>query len=99
MTEMMITRAFLLLLAMMTGLSAAQAAEAARPVQEASGVSSLIAGQVSPDLVRATKTQISSHIASFSTAFSFVASIDDSVERLAHLPAVSKTYRSDRARE
>ncbi len=95
----MITRAFLLLLAMMTGLSAAQAAEAVRPVRDSAGISSSVIGQISPEQIRAAKSHNSLSFASHVEDFSFEPVIFDSPDRVQTLPAYPVTYRSDRARE
>jgi hypothetical protein len=96
---MMITRAFLLLLAMMTGLSAAQAAEAVRPVRDSAGISASVIGQINPDQVRAAKSQNASRFASQVEDYVFQPAIVDSLDRIQALPADRVTYRSDRARE
>jgi hypothetical protein len=53
----MLTRAFLILLAMMTGLTAAQAAEAMRPAQNALSVSASHNAKANVEIVLASKQQ------------------------------------------
>jgi hypothetical protein len=96
---MMFTRAILLLLAMMTGLSAAQAAERARPVHGNPGVSAAHFGAVSTEAVRSVKTQAGVEIAGQKNAFVEVVILADCQDRLLALPSLKCTYRSDRARE
>jgi hypothetical protein len=96
---MMFTRAFLLLLAMMTGLSAAQAAETVRPVHGSSGVSAVQIGTASTDAVRSAITQAGVEIAGHEKGLLAELILADCQDRILSLPAINCTYRSDRARE
>jgi hypothetical protein len=96
---MMLTRAFLLLLAMMTGLSTAQAAENVRAVQGAPGLTMTVASQsVAPTLSKAHRCV---------SEFVSVRRIDHfdpetAVERIdlaSEMALAPRTYRADRARE
>ncbi len=96
---MMLTRALLLLLVMMTGLSAAQAAESARPIRGATDLSAALAQVRVVTAELAEKRDI--------CAFARFNLIDQSVAAIANVPLpspcrapiVPRTYRADRTRE
>ncbi len=95
----MITRAFLFLLAMLTGFSAAQAAETLRPAQSAIGSAAISSATIAASVSvfeRRAVVQVS-----HPQAFSLVATLIDvqsapSVDQIAPSP---RTYRSDRSRQ
>ncbi len=95
----MFTRAFLLLLAMMTGLSVAQAAEVLRPQQIDSGVSISAVGGSRAGATDVDLQKSAVHVADFRAAPKLVLAIADKKQRLLALPAVTRTFRSDRSRE
>jgi hypothetical protein len=96
---MMLTRALLLLLAMMTGLSAAQAAENVRPVHGAPGLSAAMAQTRVVTAEKAAQRSV--------YAFSSISQIDHFDAAASKYlwvvpndaPIAPRTYRADRARE
>jgi hypothetical protein len=94
----MLTRAFLILLAMMTGLTAAQAAEAMRPAQNALSVSTPKDAQACAEVALASKQRHRLHIASFTQSEDYIIqSTDTSVRDNTRAPT-PRTFISDRAR-
>jgi hypothetical protein len=94
----MLTRAFLILLAMMTGLTAAQAAKAVRPAQNALSVSTPKDAQACAEVALASKQRHRLHIALFARSEEHVIQVADT--RLSHdtLAPQQRTFISDRAR-
>ncbi len=95
----MIRRAFLLLLAMMTGFSAAQAAETSRPVHGAPGIS------VAAALMHTTPAEFQAHrrVSAYVSvkridAFDRADAGDHGVSYI-EMPPAPRTCRADRARE
>ena len=94
----MLTRAFLILLAMMTGLTAAQAAEATRPAQSALTLTAPCNVQVSAEIALASKQRQRLQVALFAQP------ARKNVQRVAiktnrsEAPPSQRTYISDRAR-
>jgi hypothetical protein len=95
----MFTRAFLILLAMMTGLSAAQAAESVRPAQNTVDVRAAYVRQQTQSLLTAAKRQVSTHAMALAASPVGLASTDDAADRVLRLPHLRCTFLSDRARE
>jgi hypothetical protein len=95
----MITRAFLFLLAMLTGFSAAQAADTLRPAQSAIGSAAIssatIAASVS-EFERRADVQVSHPQASSVFATLIEVQYSPSADQIAPSP---RTYRSDRSRQ
>jgi hypothetical protein len=94
----MLTRAFLILLAMMTGLTAAQAAEAMRPSQNALSVSSSKHVQACVEVALASKRRHRLHIASLTQPTDYVIQAADTRVREGALAPMQRTFISDRAR-
>ena len=94
----MLTRAFLILLAMMTGLTAAQAAEAMRPSQNALSVSTPKHVQASAEIALASKQRHRFHIASLTLPTDYVIQLADTRVREDALAPMQRTFISDRAR-
>ncbi len=94
----MLTRAFLILLAMMTGLTAAQAAEAMCPAQNALSVSTSNDVQACAEVALATKQRHGLHIASLVLTTEYVIQVADTRVRKDALPPMQRTFISDRAR-
>jgi hypothetical protein len=95
----MFTRALLLLLAMMTGLSAAQAAEGVRQPRGTAEVSASASLPVSARAALDVKRQA---LSQFATAFpTLELGLDTACAAplLAYSPAIACTHRADRARE
>lgn len=94
----MLTRAFLILLAMMTGLTAAQAAEATRPAQNAPTLSAPRDVQVSAEIALASKQRQRLQVALFAQpARKTVQRVTIKTNR-AETRLSQRTYISDRAR-
>ncbi len=94
----MLTRAFLILLAMMTGLTAAQAAEAMRPAQNALSVSTSSNVQACAEVALASKQRHRLHIASLARSTEYVIQLADTRVREDALAPMQRTFISDRAR-
>jgi hypothetical protein len=94
----MLTRAFLILLAMMTGLTAAQAAEAMRPAQNALSVSTPKNAQACAEVALASKQRHRLHIASFTRSTDYIIQVADTSVREDTLAPMQRTFISDRAR-
>lgn len=94
----MLTRAFLILLAMMTGLTAAQAAEAICPAQNALSVSTSSNVQVCAEVALASKQRHRLHIVSLTLATEYVIQLADTRVREDALAPMQRTFISDRAR-
>lgn len=94
----MLTRAFLILLAMMTGLTAAQAAEAMRPAQNALSVSTPKDAQACVEVALASKQRYRLHITSFTRSEEHVVQIADTKVKEDACAPMPRTYISDRAR-
>jgi hypothetical protein len=94
----MLTRAFLILLAMMTGLTAAQAAEAMRPAQNALSVSSSKDTQACAEVALAAKQRRCLHIISFARSEDYIIQVADVSVREDTLAPMPRTFISDRAR-
>jgi hypothetical protein len=94
----MLTRAFLILLAMMTGLTAAQAVEAMSPAQNALSVSTPKDAQTCAEVALAAKQQRCLHIKSFTRSEEHVVQVADARVRDDTLAPLQRTYISDRAR-
>jgi hypothetical protein len=96
---MMLTRAFLLLLAMMTGLSAAQAAENVRPVHGAPGLSAAMAQIRVVTAEKAAQRSVCA-FSSISQIHHFDATASKHFWVVPNdAPIAPRTYRADRARE
>jgi hypothetical protein len=96
---MMLTRALLLLLAMMTGLSAAQAAENVRPIRGAPSLSAALAQVRVVTAELAEKREICV-FARFNLIDQFVSAITDTpLPSECEAPIAPRTYKADRARE
>lgn len=95
----MITRAFLFLLAILTGFSTAQAADSLRPAQSAIGSAAISSATIAASasvFERRADVQVS-----YPQAFSIIATLIDvqyfpSGDQIAPSP---RTYRSDRSRQ
>ena len=96
----MLTRAFLILLAMMTGLTAAQAAEAMRPAQNALSVSTSNDVQACAEVALASKQLHRLRIASLTlpTEYAYAIQLADTRVREDALAPMQRTFISDRAR-
>jgi hypothetical protein len=94
----MLTRAFLILLAMMTGLTVAQAAEAVRPAQNALSVSTSNDTQVCAEVALASKQRHRLHIATFTRSAEYIVQVADTSVREDTLAPMQRTFISDRAR-
>jgi len=94
----MLTRAFLILLAMMTGLTAAQAAEVMRPAQNALSVSTSNDVQACAEVALASKQRHRLHIASLTLSTAYVIQLADTRVREDALAPMPRTFISDRAR-
>jgi hypothetical protein len=94
----MLTRAFLILLAMMTGLTAAQAAEAMRPAQNALSVSSSKDAQACAEVALAAKQRRCLHITSFARSEDYIIQVADTSVSDNTLTPLQRTFISDRAR-
>jgi hypothetical protein len=94
----MLTRAFLILLAMMTGLSAAQAAEAVRPPQNALSVSTPKNAQACAEVALASKQRHRLHIATFTRSAEYIIQVADTRVVEDTLAPTQRTFISDRAR-
>jgi hypothetical protein len=94
----MLTRAFLILLAMMTGLTAAQAAEVMRPAQNALSVSSSNDVKASSEVALASKQRHRLHVASLTRSTECIIQVADTRVREAALAPMQRTFISDRAR-
>lgn len=94
----MLTRAFLILLAMMTGLTAAQAAEAMRPAQNALSVSTSNDAQACAEVALASKQRHCFHIASFTRSEEYIIQVADKRVRKDTRAPMQRTFISDRAR-
>ncbi len=93
----MLRRAFLLFLAMMTGLSAAQAAEGVRPHHDAVAMAALASQRLgsASTVSRRAEVQVTSQRVGLCTG----RPASDMIVAFATVPTVPCTYRSDRARE
>jgi hypothetical protein len=96
--KIMLTRAFLILLAMMTGLTAAQAAEAMRPAQNALSVSASKNAQACAEVALASKQRHRLHIPSFARSEDYALQIIDTSVRDDTRAPMPRTFISDRAR-
>jgi hypothetical protein len=94
----MLTRAFLILLAMMTGLNAAQAAEATRPAQNPLSVSASHNAKANVEIVLATKQQNRLKAASNMRLVQSIAHVADIKTQQDVLEPMPRTFISDRAR-
>ena len=94
----MLTRAFLILLAMMTGLTAAQAAEAMRPAHNALSVSTSNDVQACAEVALASKQRHRLHIASLTLPTAYVIHVANTIVREDALAPMQRTFISDRAR-
>lgn len=94
----MLTRAFLILLAMMTGLTAAQAAEAMRPAPNALSVSTSKHAQACAEVALASKRRHRLHIASLTQSTNYVIQAADTIVTKNALAPMQRTFISDRAR-
>ncbi len=96
---MMLTRALLLLLAMMTGLSAAQAAESARPVHGTPGLSVALAStHVAPTEYQAHR-RVSAFVSVKRIDAFDRAAVQQNFFTNIEVPIAPRTHRADRARE
>ena len=95
----MLTRALLLLLAMMTGLSAAQAAERVRPAHGLTGVSAAVAQTLGVASEIQAKRQASSYVVTAERDWPVAALAKCAVLTANAPPAIHCTHRADRARE
>ena len=94
----MLTRAFLILLAMMTGLTAAQAAEAMCPSQNALSVSTSKDVQACAEVALASKQRHRLRLASLTLSTDYVIQVADTRVREYALAPMQRTFISDRAR-
>ncbi len=94
----MLTRAFLILLAMMTGLTAAQAADAMRPAQNSLSVSTSNDVKACAEVALASKQRHRLHIASLILTTEYVIQVTDMRVREDALAPMQRTFISDRAR-
>jgi hypothetical protein len=94
----MLTRAFLILLAMMTGLNAAQAAEATRPAQNALSVSASHSAKANVEIVLASKQQHRLQAASNIRSVPSIIQAADTAIQKDVLDPMPRTFVSDRAR-
>jgi hypothetical protein len=94
----MLTRAFLILLAMMTGLTAAQAAEAVRPAQNALSVSSSNNVKACAEVALAAKQRHRLQTASFTRSVEHIIQVADTRVKEDTLAPMQRTFISDRAR-
>jgi hypothetical protein len=94
----MLTRAFLLLLAMMTGLTASQAAERIRPEQGASALSAMLAKPSASASVRAETRQAIFRAAVCAKVCAFASVIDRVDQPYYSAPIAPRTYLADRSR-
>jgi hypothetical protein len=96
--KIMLTRAFLILLAMMTGLTAAQAAEAVRPAQNALSVSTSNDAQAYAEVALASKQRHRLYITSFTRLEEYIIQVADTRLREDTYAPMQRTFISDRAR-
>lgn len=95
----MLTRAFLLLLAMMTGLSAAQAAGTVRPICGAPGLSAAMAHTRVVTAEKAAQRNVCAFASAGRIDQFDTSGVAQFTIRFDGSPIVPRTYRADRARE
>jgi uncharacterized membrane protein len=93
----MLTRAFLILLAMMTGLNAAQAAEVVHPAQNALSVSASRDAKANVEIVLASKQHRLKAQSNMRSTHS-IAQVADVPKQKDMLEPMPRTFISDRAR-
>jgi hypothetical protein len=96
--NIMLTRAFLILLAMMTGLTAAQAAAAMRPAQNAFSVSISNDAQACAEVALASKLLHRLHTTAFARSEDYILQVADTSVRDDTRAPMPRTFISDRAR-